>query len=149
MFVPGSRPERFDKALAARAGAVTIGLEDAVAPAGKHYARAAVAAWLQPRHAVVLRINSAYSPWLDADLALCGRPRVAAVMCPKAEHVDTLAPVAQAGAQALLPLVESAAGIAALDARAATPGVQRLAFGSIDLQADLVCCARQSLSMAR
>ena len=149
MFVPGSRPERFDKALAARAGAVIIGLEDAVAPAGKHSARAAVAAWLQPRHAVVLRINSADSPQFDADLALCGRPDVAAVMCPKAEHVDTLALVAQAGAQALLPLEESAAGIAALDARAATLGVQRLAFGSIDLQADLVCWARQSLSMAR
>ena len=137
LFVPGSRPERFDKALAAGAGAVIIDLEDAVAPADKQRARDAVAAWLLPRHAVVLRINSADSPWFDADLALCGRPGVAAVMCPKAEHVDTLAAVAQAGARALLPLVESAAGIAALDALAAAPGVQRLAFGSIDLQADL------------
>ena len=137
LFVPGSRPERFDKALAAGAGAVIIDLEDAVAPADKQRARDAVSAWLLPRHAVVLRINSADSPWFDADLALCGRPGVAAVMCPKAEHVDTLAAVAQAGARALLPLVESAAGIAALDALAAAPGVQRLAFGSIDLQADL------------
>lgn len=137
LFVPGSRPERFDKALAAGADAVVIDLEDAVAPADKHGARDAVAAWLRHRHAVVLRINSADSPWFDADLALCGRPGVAGIMVPKAEHVTTLAAVAQAGAQALMPLVESAAGIAALDALAAAPGVQRLAFGSIDLQADL------------
>ncbi|MEO7246554.1 MAG: CoA ester lyase [Rubrivivax sp.] len=137
LFVPGSRPERFDKALAAGAGAVIIDLEDAVAPADKHRARSAVAAWLQPRHAVVLRINSADSPWFDADLALCGRPGIAAVMLPKSENAATLAAVAQAGAPALLPLVESAAGIGALDALAAAPGVQRLIFGSIDLQADL------------
>ncbi len=140
LFVPGSRPERFDKALAAGASAVIIDLEDAVAPADKHSAREAVAAWLRPGHAVVLRINGADSPWFDADLALCGRPGVAAVMLPKAEYVVTLAAVARAGAQALLPLVESAAGMAALDAIAAAPGVQRLAFGSIDLQADLGMC---------
>ena len=137
LFVPGSRPERFDKALAAGAGVVIVDLEDAVAPTDKNRARDAVAAWLQPRHAVVLRINSADSPWFVADLALCDRPGVAAVMLPKAEHVATLAAVAQAGGKALLPLVESAAGIAALDALAAAPGVQRLTFGSIDLQADL------------
>ena len=157
LFVPGSRPERFDKAVAAGAGAVIIDLEDAVAPCDKHSARDAVAAWLQPRHAVVLRINSADSPWFDADLALCGRPGVAAVMLPKTERVATLAAVAQAGAQALLPLVESAAGIAVLDALAAAPGVQRLAFGSIDLQADLgmrdatedeLLCSRTALVLA-
>ena len=137
LFVPGSRPDRFDKALAAGAGAVIIDLEDAVAPADKQRARDAVVAWLQPWHAVVLRINSADSPWFDADLALCGKPGVAAVMLPKSEHVAMLAAVVRAGAQALVPLVESAAGITALDALASAPGVQRLAFGSIDLQADL------------
>ena len=42
-----------------------------------------------------------------------------------------------AGARALLPLVESAAGLAGLSALAAAPGVWRLAFGAIDLQVDL------------
>jgi len=45
--------------------------------------------------------------------------------------------VLAAGARALLPLVESAAGLAGLPALAAAPGVLRLAFGSIDLQVDL------------
>jgi len=137
LFVPGARPERFDKALAAGAGAVILDLEDAVAPADKETARAAIAAWLQPQHAVVLRINSADSAWFDADLTLCGRPGVAAIMLPKAESAATLAAVRQAGAKVLLPLVESAAGIGALDEVAGAPGVQRLVFGSIDLQADL------------
>ena len=33
LFVPGNRPERFDKALAAGASAIIIDLEDAVSPA--------------------------------------------------------------------------------------------------------------------
>ena len=104
LFVPGNRPERFDKALAAGASAVIIDLEDAVAPADKPAARAAVAAWLQPQQRVILRINSVDTPWFQDDLDLCGRPGVAAVMVPKAESTDTLARVSAAGAPALLPL---------------------------------------------
>ena len=137
LFVPGSRPDRFDKALAAGASAVIIDLEDAVAPPDKDAARAALAAWLRPDHAVIVRINSVDTPWFERDLALCGLPGVAAVMLPKAERADTLATVTAAGARALLPLVESAAGLAALGALAGAPGVLRLAFGSIDLQVDL------------
>jgi citrate lyase subunit beta/citryl-CoA lyase len=137
LFVPGARPERFDKALAAGASAVIVDLEDAVAPADKDAARAALAAWLRPERPVIVRINGADTPWFGDDLALCGRPGVAAVMCPKAERADTLATLRAAGAPALLPLVESAAGLAALGALAAAPGVWRLVFGSIDLQLDL------------
>ncbi len=137
LFVPGNRADRFDKALAAGASAVIIDLEDAVAPPDKNAARAALAGWLRPQHAVVVRINSADTPWFADDLALCGAPGVAAVMLPKAEHADTLAQLSAAGARALLPLVESAAGLANLDALARTAGVWRLAFGSIDLQVDL------------
>ena len=137
LFVPGSRPERFDKALAAGASAVIIDLEDAVAPSDKDAARAALAAWLRPEHAVIVRINSADTAWFERDLALCGAPGVAAVMVPKAERADTLAAVTAAGARGLLPLVESAAGLAALASLAVAPGVLRLAFGAIDLQVDL------------
>ncbi len=137
LFVPGNRPERFDKALAAGASAVIIDLEDAVAPADKPAAREAVRAWLRPQHAVILRINAEDTPWFADDLGLCGAPGVAAVMAPKAERADTLTAINAAGARAQLPLVESAAGLANLAALAAMPGVVRLAFGSIDLQVDL------------
>lgn len=137
LFVPGHRSDRFDKALAAGASAVIIDLEDAVAPADKDTARATLAGWLRPEHAVIVRINSADTPWFQADLALCGAPGVAGVMLPKSERPETLTQLRAAGARGLLPLVESAAGIANLDALARAPGVWRLAFGSIDLQVDL------------
>ncbi len=44
LFVPADRPERFDKACASGAHAVIVDLEDAVAPAAKDGARAALAA---------------------------------------------------------------------------------------------------------
>jgi len=137
LFVPASRPERFDKALAAGADAVIVDLEDAVAPHEKERARAALAAWLDPARPVLVRINAVDTPWFGEDLALCAHPGVAAVMLPKAEHIDDLARLRAAGAAQLVPLIESAAGMAALATIAAAPGVQRLAFGSIDLQVDL------------
>ncbi|HUG25031.1 HpcH/HpaI aldolase/citrate lyase family protein [Piscinibacter sp.] len=138
LFVPGDRPERFDKARAAGAGQVILDLEDAVAPDTKARARDAVANWLHADRPVALRINGAGTRWFDDDLALAAHPGVAAVMLPKAEDADTLARVAAAAPQAaLLPLVETALGIAAVDAIARAPRVQRLVFGSIDFQLDL------------
>jgi citrate lyase subunit beta/citryl-CoA lyase len=117
---------------------VIVDLEDAVAPAAKDAARAAVAAWLRAERPVVLRINAAATPWFDADLALAAHPGVAGVMLPKSEGADDLARVAAAAPQAvLLPLVESAHGFAALTEIARAPRVQRLVFGSIDFQLDL------------
>lgn len=137
LFVPGSRPDRFDKALAAGADAVVVDLEDAVAPGDKDRARDAVDAWLAPDRGVIVRINGADTAWFRDDLALCSRPGIAAVMLPKAERVEDIAAVRGAGAPAVLPLVESAAGFAALPAIAGAAGVERLAFGSIDFQVDL------------
>lgn len=46
LFVPGSRPERYAKALASGADQVAIDLEDAVGPADKDTARDAALAFL-------------------------------------------------------------------------------------------------------
>lgn len=140
LFVPGNRADRFDKALAAGADAVIIDLEDAVQPAAKLEAREAVRDWLGRSPAgrpVLLRINAAETAWFADDLGLCASPALAGVMLPKAESAAQLAAVQAAGARMQLPLIESAAGFAALNEIARTPGVQRLAFGSIDFQLDL------------
>jgi citrate lyase subunit beta/citryl-CoA lyase len=139
LFVPADRPERYAKALASGADAVIVDLEDAVALAAKDGARAALAAWLDGGgHGVVVRVNDAASALFASDLALVARPGVAAVVMPKAERVDDLARVrAAAPAAALLPLVETAAGIVNARALACAEGVERLLFGSIDLQLDL------------
>ena len=135
LFVPGNRPERFDKALTSGADAVIVDLEDAVPPQEKDAARATVRAWLNASKPVVLRINAINTPWFQHDLALCRLPGVAAVMPAKAERAEDLALLG--GSVPLIPLIESAAGFGQLRAIAAVPGVQRLAFGAIDFQLDL------------
>lgn len=139
LFVPGNRPERFEKALASGADAVILDLEDAVAPADKGAARAAVAAWLSPARPVYLRINAADTEWFADDLELVGNLGVAGVVLPKAEAADILARVAvrlPPGA-VLLPLVETGFGVARAETLAAQPRVLRLMFGTIDFQLDL------------
>jgi len=145
LFVPGHRPERWAKALASGAHRVIVDLEDAVAPAHKPTARAAVAAWLadappspSPKVPVFVRINAVGTPWHADDLALLDAPALGGLMLPKAEDPALLAALAARRLNLpLVPLVESAAGLAAARALAAAPGVERLAFGHIDLQADL------------
>ena len=79
LFVPGDRPERFDKALASGADAVIVDLEDAVAPTTSRRARARAAAVARAprpmRPPVIVRINAAGTPWLADDLALCAHAR--------------------------------------------------------------------------
>jgi len=141
LFVPADRPERYAKAIASGADAVVVDLEDAVAAQAKDGARAMLAAWLaQAQDRVVVRINAVGTPWFEADLALARLPNVSAVMLPKTEQVEDLALIPH---DCLLPLIETAAGIDGLREIARAPRVQRLVFGSIDLQADLGMLAEE------
>ncbi|MFM9923157.1 CoA ester lyase [Variovorax sp. H27-G14] len=148
LFVPGDRPERHARALATGAGGVIVDLEDAVAPERKAAAReqlAASFAALQPaqRARLLVRVNAAGTPWHDDDCAQVGalvaQGLIAGVVLPKAERAADLSGLAQAiGPQGVLvPLIESAAGLAAVNELAAAPQVLRLAFGNLDFQADL------------
>ncbi len=140
LFVPADRPERFAKALQAGAHAVIIDLEDAVAPQAKAAARSDLHAWLlgAPARSVHLRINAMQTPWFGDDLALCALPAVAGIVLPKTESSHQVAVLTGvAPGTPVLPLLETAAGLAASRLIAKTPGVQRLVFGSLDFQADL------------
>lgn len=139
LFVPGNRPERFDKACAAGADAVILDLEDAVAPPGKDAARDAVRRWLEEGGRAWLRVNGTDTPWHEADLALLGLSGVLGVLLPKAERsgeLQALARLVRAGTP-LVPLVETALGLWNARELASVVGVQRLAFGSVDFQVDL------------
>ena len=137
LFVPGNRPERFSKAVAAQPDIVIIDLEDAVSAADKDTARGHVDEWLSTGNPGMVRINAVDTDWHEADLALVGEHGVP-VMVPKAERADTIRHVARlTPAPVIVPLVESAAGITAAADICAAPGVQRLAFGSIDLATEL------------
>lgn len=139
LFVPGDRPERFDKALASGADAVVLDLEDAVAPPAKPGARAQVAALLgRTRERLVVRINDPATPWFDDDLALLRAAGAPAVMLPKAEQAAHLEAVrAACPGIAVLALIETATGVLAAEALAAAPGVQRLVFGTLDYALDM------------
>lgn len=144
LLLPADRLERLPKALGSGAHAVVLNLEDAVAPEHKASARQALANhWaalsLASRARLLVRVNAANTPWHDADMAqLQALPGFGGVMLSKAEapadfgRVTDLLP-----GMALVPLIESAEGLAALDAIAQTRGVLRLAFGHLDFQIDL------------
>lgn len=138
LFVPGDRPDRFDKAAACGADMVILDLEDAVQPQARNEARAAIARWLKGGGQAAIRVNAVGTPWHEEDAALLHSPGVLAAMLPKAEQPHTLAAFCAALPAGLpaIPLVESALGIWNVRELAAVPSVCRLAFGSVDFQLD-------------
>jgi citrate lyase subunit beta/citryl-CoA lyase len=91
LFVPGSRPELFAKALASAADALSFDLEDAVAKDRKDEARGLLAAFLGQLPAglgkvLVVRVNAAGTPWFQADLEAVAGPRLDMVNLPMAEE---------------------------------------------------------------
>ncbi len=141
LFCPADRPDRYAKA-AARADAVIIDLEDAVAPAARRAARAAlIANRLDPSRTIV-RVN----PVGAADHALDVRAAIEAgyttVMLAKTEsacQVTELVAGARKSGAALevVALCETAAGVLAASSIAAVPEVSALMWGAEDLVASL------------
>ena len=142
LFVPGSRPERYAKAVATGADQVCIDLEDAVAPADKETARASLFAFLadkpESRGEIGLRINplSTELGQLDLKALAASGLNPAFVMLPKVETVAELqqADAALAGIDTVfIAQIETPKGL--LDARAlvnAIPRLQALMFGGFD-----------------
>jgi citrate lyase subunit beta/citryl-CoA lyase len=142
LFVPGNRPERFEKAVRAGADAVILDLEDAVPLDGKDAARDAIRAQWPALVALglplLVRLNAESSPFFEADVAAAAAlPGLAGVVLPKAESGTALVHLHERlPGVALVPLIESAAGLEAVKVIAAAPGVLRLAVGHIDFMAD-------------
>jgi len=112
LFVPGSRPELFPKALASQADSLSFDLEDAVPETGKAEARRLVGQALQsPEFAaskkiLIVRVNSLGSPHFTADLAAVVGPRLDLLNLPKVESAAEVRTAAQA-----LAALESARGL--------------------------------------
>jgi (S)-citramalyl-CoA lyase len=162
LFTPGTRPDRFAKASAVGADVAIIDLEDSVAPNEKESAREVALGYLaSPRNArarIALRINGLdkAAGVADVNALLHRRTWPDFLVLPKTEtsgHLQILDRLlAAAGANThLIGIVESAAGLAAVEAiSAATPRLAGLILGAADLAADLGAdAAWEPLAFAR
>lgn len=133
LFCPADRPERYAKATE-RADAVIIDLEDAVAPAARADARAALIGHpLDPARTVV-RVNPVDTADFALDLAALEQTGYRMVMLAKAESAQQPAALAQ---HDVIALCETAAGVLAAAEIAAAPNVVALMWGAEDLLASL------------
>lgn len=141
LFVPGDRPERFEKAASSQADAIIIDLEDAVDAEAKDAARANLIGHGVSRKPVFARINAADSPWWENDLAAIGQARLDGVVLPKAASVDAVAAVARAAGPdaAVIVLIETVQGFFDLERILRAPQVLCAAFGSLDFGLDAGC----------
>lgn len=162
-FVPGSEPRKLEKARGLPADTLLLDLEDAVAPAEKDRARELVAEFLRATPAgaangpeLAVRVNPTGTPYFDADLEAAVAAGASAIVLPKAESEAQLALVAarldalerrhgrgEGDAVRLLPLVETARGIAGIAALAlqAPQRIDALCFGHADFSLDMELAA--------
>jgi len=95
LFVPGSRPELFAKALAGAADSISFDVEDSVPENSKAYAREQIGDFLRSGAAtdsakataklMIVRINALGSPHFQGDLMAFACPQVALLNLPKAQ----------------------------------------------------------------
>lgn len=143
LFVPGNRPERFDKALASGADALVLDLEDAVTLEEKSAARQHIAEWLDQnpdaRDNTVVRINDASSADYTKDCEWLLRSKPLWVMLSKAESAqqidDVMAHLGRSGR--VIALIETALGVRNVEEVARAAGVHRVAFGTLDYAVDM------------
>lgn len=157
LFVPATRLDRLEKALASNADSVCIDLEDSVPADGKEAARATVCALLagrdEPR--LTLRINGLRTKAGLADLlALADHPAplplILLPMVESATEVAIAASILGGAATGFIPLVETPAGLRRAREIGASVKVAAMMFGGGDLSSELgVELAWEPLAVAR
>lgn len=151
LFVPGSRPELFPKALTGSADALSFDLEDAVPETGKGEARRLVGEALRSpefaasRKILIVRVNALTTPHFAADLAAVVGPRLDLLNLPKVESAADVRAAARALARlekklklsrpiGILANIESPRGLRlAAEIAGADPRVAGLQLGFADL----------------
>ncbi|XAH21261.1 CoA ester lyase [Xylophilus sp. GW821-FHT01B05] len=100
LFVPGSRPELFAKALQGEADALSFDLEDSVVEARKAEARDAVGGFVAGASGhgktLIVRVNALDTPHFAADLAAVVRPGLNLLNLPKPETPEQVIEAAEA-----------------------------------------------------
>lgn len=101
LFVPASRPELFEKAMAGEADALSFDLEDAVDEAVKDEARQNLARFLRALpesrgKTIIVRVNGLATPHFERDLEAIVGPGLDLVNLPKPESADDVRQCASA-----------------------------------------------------
>jgi citrate lyase subunit beta/citryl-CoA lyase len=168
LFTPATSPRRVEKAFTCGADGVIVDLEDAVAVAEKPQARKHAAELLARRREVpaYIRVNALSTPFCFEDLPVAVAAAVDGIVLPKVESVEDVAIAGwmltqleaahgkPAGSIELMPIVETARGMAAVHAIAAAckrlGRVRRLFYGAVDFALDLdVDLADETAAMAQ
>jgi citrate lyase beta subunit len=152
LFVPGLRPDRFEKALDAGADIVCVDLEDAVARDRKAEARALTLplfkSHVREGLELMVRINGLSTPEglkdLSALIELDSPPP--AIMIPKirsAEEVQLIESLLSMGAARSIRfcvIIETNQGLErAQEIAKASPRIDSMILGAVDMSADLRC----------
>ena len=155
IYVPGNNSRMLSTCDLFGADAVTLDIEDSVAPGQKLQARWLISEALRDQpfgnSEVTVRINALSTPWGQKDLeAVIPTGRVEVIYLPKAEgisdikHLDeALAKIEhetgmQVGKTKVIPIIESAKGILfAYDMATASNRVVALSFGGEDYARDI------------
>jgi citrate lyase beta subunit len=157
LFVPGSRPERFAKALASGADMVCIDLEDAVASDDKSSARDAALAALasDATGRLAIRINGVNTADGLRDILALRElgdlpPLIFVPMVEDAAQVALVRSVLAIEDERLVPLIETGRGLRGASEIAAAPAVAAVMFGGGDLSSELgVALEWEPLAVAR
>ncbi|CAN5839434.1 aldolase/citrate lyase family protein [soil metagenome] len=154
LFVPGDNTHLLEKVFSAGADAVVLDLEDAVQFSQKEQARSTVGEFLHRRlphrkPLIYVRINPVASPHWKADLQSVFGPVLSGIRLAKAESSSDVAAVDEwltsaeraaglrSGSIALMPTIESAAGLLAAKSMAHCERVQSFCFGATDFANDI------------
>lgn len=140
LFVPAGNDRLLLSAIRHRPDAVILDLEDAIGPAEKPIARAALRS--QQRQladagiACVVRVNAPLAMMVE-DIAAIDLELLAALLLPKVESIRTIDNACELAADrcGIISLVETPPGVDSLSAIAASPHTIGLMLGSEDLSA--------------
>lgn len=146
LAVPADDPDQLAGALGHGADAVLVDLVDAVPPAGEETAREVVAAWLSALPADLetqlwVRMNPDALRVLDV-AALAGSPALTGLVLSRTTSADYVRDVVDQlerrddTSTALVPALETAAGVLAAQQVAAAPRVYALQLGEAGLAAE-------------
>jgi len=155
LFVPGTRPDRVDKALKAGADVIIIDLEDAVPFKLKEETRSKVREKVLEHggRKIVVRMNAIGSGFCQGDLDEIIVKELACIMLPKVESPEQVREINHRlltleeergippGAVSIIPLIESASGVQRifpiLSEKTDPARVLTAAFGAADYSLDL------------